>query len=485
MLIRQTLAYLPAQLLGPLVQFATAIVLTHFLNAAEYGVTMLVFASQELIYILCLAWWTTYMMRYAGAFADGEAKTRFAQTERGVLLATAIFQMVGTLGVVAISVPQASAFFFASAVFFILSRSYLHFLADQARKAEAILDYSLLQIAAPLLGLALAFAAYLRFDPTPEHILSLFALAQAGVGLVAGHRLGKLPRWGMIDRPILKAALAFGYPVVLSSAFGWLATNGIRFVIQSMLGAAALGLLSVGWWLAQRLTTVAAMLVTAAAYPLAVRAFESGDREAALRQLSDNSALLLAMIVPATFGVIAINEPMTKLLVASEYHAATIAILPWALTGAAIRSFRAHSWDQLYLLFEAPYPMLVVEVVEALVTLAAAAWGAYSGGILGAVIGTTLACAVVTAGDYLYLHLRYAIRAPFWQFARILVAGAGMYLALLALPGLGLAIEARWPSILLAILIGGVLYAAAMAMLFPLMAREAFRYVSLRLRRGG
>lgn len=483
MLIRQTIAYLPAQLLGPLVQFATAIVLTHFLAAADYGATMLVFASQELIYILCLAWWTTYMMRYAGGFTEEKARERFRQTERGILAITGVLQMIGTLAVVAISLPGASLAFYLGAMLFTFSRSYLHFLADQARKAEAILDYSLVQIAAPLIGLGLAMGTSLFVALRPEHILALFAFAQGGIGVLVGQRLGTLRHWGKIDRETLKAALAFGYPVVVSSAFGWIATNGIRFIVQSMLGAAALGLLSVGWWLAQRLTTVAAMLVTAAAYPLAVRAFESGDRPAALRQLSDNSTLLLAMIAPATFGVVAINDPMTRLMVAPEYHAVTIAILPWALVGAAIRSFRAHGWDQLYLLFEAPYPMLVVEVIEAIVTVAAAACGAYTGGILGAVIGTTLAGAAVATCDYLYLHVRYQIRAPFWQFTRILVAAGSMYLALGALPSLGLAIQPHWGSIALAIVIGGITYAAAMALLFPLMARQAFGAVLTRLQR--
>ena len=63
MLIRQTIAYLPAQLIGPLSQFAMAIVLTHWLGAAEYGLTMLIFASQELTFRVSLAWWTSYMMR--------------------------------------------------------------------------------------------------------------------------------------------------------------------------------------------------------------------------------------------------------------------------------------------------------------------------------------------------------------------------------------------------------------------------------------
>lgn len=482
MLIRQTLAYLPAQLLGPLVQFATAIVLTYLLGAADYGITMLIFASQELVFILCLAWWTTYMMRYAGSLPDDAARERFRQTERGVLMVTGLLQIIGTFGVVMVSVPGASLGFYLAAALFTFSRSYLHFLAERARKEAAIVDYSLIQIVAPLLGLGLAILLATAIKLTPEQILFLFAIGQAAIGFHVGRRLGLLRHWGPIDRETFRAAFAFGYPVVVSSAFGWVSTNGIRFIVQNTAGIAALGLMSVGWWLAFRLSNLAAMLVTAAAYPLAVKAMENGDRPAALRQFSDNSALLLAMIAPATFGVIAINEPMVRLLVAADFHDMTIAILPWALACAAIRAFRAHGWDQLYLLFEAPYPMLVVEVIEAIVTLAATLVGVLYGGVLGAVIGTTVAGIAVAIGDYAFLHVRFGIRAPFWQFARILLAAATMFLALRALPGLGFAITPHWTSVLITITIGGMIYGAALAALFPRLAMGSAQFVLARLR---
>ena len=45
MLIYQTLLYLPAQLLGPAVQFLAAVAWTHWLSPSEYGVVALVIAE--------------------------------------------------------------------------------------------------------------------------------------------------------------------------------------------------------------------------------------------------------------------------------------------------------------------------------------------------------------------------------------------------------------------------------------------------------
>ena len=50
MLLRQTLLYLPAQLVGPFALFIAAVVWTHLLPPDAYGTLMLVMAIQELIF---------------------------------------------------------------------------------------------------------------------------------------------------------------------------------------------------------------------------------------------------------------------------------------------------------------------------------------------------------------------------------------------------------------------------------------------------
>ena len=47
MLIRQTLLYLPAQLLGPLAQLAAIVLWTHWLDPNEFGLFTLAMAMQE------------------------------------------------------------------------------------------------------------------------------------------------------------------------------------------------------------------------------------------------------------------------------------------------------------------------------------------------------------------------------------------------------------------------------------------------------
>jgi O-antigen/teichoic acid export membrane protein len=466
-LIRQTLAYMPAQILSPLAQFATAIILTHYLPPEGYGLTMLIFASQELIYQALLSWWSSYYLRYAGSFAETTRQQALRSTESAVLLASTVLQLVVTIALVRIVAPDASGLLFAGACFYVVTRSYLGYLSEKARREGDILAYSLLQIGGPLGGLALTLALMTILPVAPERVLLDFAIAHFLVSAALAWRLGVLVKPGRVDRAIIGAAFAFGAPILISNIFGWFAAHGIRFVVQYGASPTALGLLSVGWGIAIRITAVAAMVVAAAAYPLAVRALERGDTEGARNQISTNSALLLGLIAPSTAGIIAIQDPFVTLLVAAEYQAITIAILPWALVGSAIRNLRMHGWDQMYLLFEAPRAMVTLESIEALLTALASFIGLMMGGLVGAVTGAALAALVIALADYLYLNRRFGLHAPLSFYVRILVSTGLMYLTLHTLPRLGLPLKADWLSVGLTVAIGAAIYGMLIAMLFP------------------
>lgn len=467
MLIRQTLAYLPSQLFGPLLQFAAVITLTHFLSPADYGLTMLVFTTQELIFLVCLFWWTSYLQRYAGQFESEAERRAFRATENVVLVVSTAVQILATsLLVVTVFGPHSPIFWLASCAF-VITRSYLGYLGERARFEVRIKDFSILQIAPPLLGLILSIGALEVFGARPGLVLLAFALVQLIVGLVMGLRMRMFEPLFAADRTILKAALALGSTMILAGALQWGAANGVRFVVQLIGGAAPLGLLSVSWGIAQRLAAMAGMLVTAAAYPLAVRAMHAGDVDGARHQISANSALLLLVMAPAVAGVIAIDAPMMRLLVAPEFQEVSIAILPAAIIAAGLRNMRVHGWDQLYLLFEAQPAMLVLGGVEVVFLILGSVVGLMVAGIYGAVVANAIVTIIAAFIDYLYLRSRFGLRAPFGQYARIVLAALIMLGALRLAGHYGWLIAPHWGAVAAAVMVGSLIYAAMLAILFP------------------
>src|SRR6185437_1232076 len=92
MLLRSTLLYLPAQIVGPLFQLVSVVVWTHIVGESTLGVITLVTATQELLQAVFLLWWYQYTLRFFGTVQDGEHADRFYRTENAVLLLSVVVQ---------------------------------------------------------------------------------------------------------------------------------------------------------------------------------------------------------------------------------------------------------------------------------------------------------------------------------------------------------------------------------------------------------
>src|SRR5262245_48347091 len=60
MMIRHSLLYLPAQIIGPLMQLVAMVVWTHLVSEHTLGVITLVIATHELLQVAFLAWWSQF-----------------------------------------------------------------------------------------------------------------------------------------------------------------------------------------------------------------------------------------------------------------------------------------------------------------------------------------------------------------------------------------------------------------------------------------
>ncbi|MDK9697211.1 MAG: oligosaccharide flippase family protein [Siculibacillus sp.] len=481
MMLRQTLLYLPAQLLGPLAMFVAAVVWTHLLDAETYGVVSYVLAAQELVYMATIAWWSLFALRFRAAM-DADRRRRLAEADNAVVLGGAILQTIGAVPVLmTLDTTPTGAFFLASAVLF-TTRSLLTHYSEIARTEAAILTYTIAQLAGPLFGTLASFVGVITFGASPTAAIAGIAAVQTlGLALVM-IRLGVKPKVVLPRRDLIGEALLYGMPMLATGMLAWVATNVIRLIVDHMAGAAALGLLSVGWGLGQRVSTVAAMLLTAAAFPIAVRLYESGDENGAMKQLSDNGSMLFALLAPTTAGVAMVSEPLVDLMIAEPFRAATVAILPLAVLAASIRNQRVHHVDQVFLLHAAPARLLPLFAIEALGCIAGSILGLTWGGtgvsglvaaVLGCVVGTLVA-AMVTLGVAMR---EYRLRPQWSRWARILAATGTMCAVLAAIPwGDG------WLALAGEIVVGVIVYGGALAVLFS--SERSFLITKLRRRTG-
>ena len=460
MLLQQTLLYLPAQLLGPAFQLLAAVAWTHFLSPSEYGVLTLVIVSQELIFYLCLYWWSQYTTRYYAAHQQDDSVGRFQPTENAMLLGNVALQALAAGLALALADPAWDAALMIAAIVFTATRSLNAHLAERARACGQIGAYTLAQTMGPVLGCVIGFVAIIGGKADAASVLAGFALAQILALPLLWHMLGLGFAVGL-DRGILGVAIRFGSPLLGAAVVAWLSVNGLRVIVDKFEGAAAVGLVSVGWSLGQRAASVAAMLVTAAAYPLAVNRLVTHSRAAALAQLSQSGALLLGIIAPVTAGLLIVNQTAVELLIGAEFQSITLAILPIAVLSGAVRNLRLHYADQTFLLCERTEVALLVCAVEALLTLPLCLLGLLEWGLVGACMGCLIAHILAALISIVIAVRGFTLPIPHVHVGKIALATLLMAVLLTAVP---------WPptrlGLSLEVLCGGLAYLVAVTLLY-------------------
>ena len=475
MLIRQTFLYLPAQLLGPAMQFVAAIVWTHYLSPEAYGVLMFLMVAQELVFVLCLSWWSHYTLRFFGTLETTEQREHYRRVEGVVFLVSAGLQIIA-LGVVLIFLSaDVTPLLVLTSMCYTIARSISNHLGERARAGGHILAYTIAATAGPLGGFLLAFLLVVKVHASPDIAMTGFALAQlaALLWLFVAMRVTLLRV--TFDRVLLGQALRFGLPLMAGGVVGWISMNGIRAIVDYQKGVEAVGLISVGWGLGQRLSATVAMLVTAAAFPLAVKKFHNESEAEGLKQLSLSGALLYSLMAPACAGLLLVGPLVTELFIAVPFQPVTLVVLPLAVLAGAVRNMRLHFADQVLLLFERTKTSLALNVFESLAVIAGCFIGlsfSLEYAALGCLIGSLIAAIV----GFVMASVTFKLPMPWLHALKISLATAAMSFGIWFVP---------WAKILgdsaarlaAEILTGATIYALALVLLY---ARDIQNFVRAR-----
>lgn len=476
MLFRQTLLYLPAQLLGPLLQFAAAIVWTHFLAPTEMGVLALIVAAQELIVVGTLSWFTFYTIRHYDPSAPRDGKQAFLATETAVVGAASLIAAVSVLLLPWVIETQWTTGLIAASLLYTLTRNIATHWTDRSRAEGDTVTYSIQQILWPLLGLTLGTVFVNIYGGSAAAVLAGYGIAQVITLIACARRMDFVTSIANASRSIVSAAYRYGFPLLVGCFLFWIANNGLRYVLEHAEGAAAVGLVTVGCGLGLRAANMAAMLVTAAAFPLAVAHSREHGLDAGQSQLIRNGVLLLAVLAPVGVGLWLVATPLIELLVAEPFREMTAAVLPLATLAGIARNLRIHFATQVFVLREDMRFVLINDTIDAVAAILGAIIGLAMGGLVGAVAGSAVGAIVSLIIDFAIGAVRHRFHFPFADLGRIGLATTVMALAVLAFPeGHGAAFVG------LEAFVGAAVYGLMLALLYPEL-RQALAAYAARLR---
>jgi len=335
------------QLLGRflpgLIGFVVAAGLTRFLTPEQYGIYGLCAALSQLVSLAVFGWLGLSITRM-GTGRTGDP--RFANSVLAVF--AALSAVAGLAGGAALFLPlPAGIALVAPAV--VAGGIVLAYLDVASSFLTAALDFTgflMLNLMRAATGAALVFAAaYLVGKGLAVFFCSLAATTVVCLLFPRGIRFA---RASGVDRQIVGRLLSFGIPIAGSLCLFSLSAWSDRLILGIDAGIAAVGFYTAATVLVQNSLQLVAQAIGSAAYPLAVLAYETGNRVASDRQLEQNFIALLGVLLPGAIGLSLLAPNIVTILVAPGYRQAVVGLTPLLAAAAVIAGMRSNFVDRAF-----------------------------------------------------------------------------------------------------------------------------------------
>ncbi|MBS0475567.1 MAG: lipopolysaccharide biosynthesis protein, partial [Proteobacteria bacterium] len=326
MLLRHSLYYFFARGVPGLVNFAALALYTRLMAPEEFGRYSLVLSTVGLVDVMVFQWLRLVLGRFIPAHRDNPRAVQEAVLALFLALAAAVL-LAG--GLVALLWPDpVLRGLLAIGVALTLVQAWLQqdlTLASAqlqpGRYGRLMGGKSLLAI---IVGGWLAWLGFGAYGPLAGLIFGA-VLAWCSFGLRAWR--GVLPRWPESDQ--FRDYVAYGLPLVVTFALGWVIASSDRVIIAWLLDEAAAGVYAVGYDLPQQSLGLVLTIINTAAHPLATRRLEQEGIEAAGAQMRRNGELITTFAFTGAAALVALAPQLIDLIVGSAYRDGVLAVLPW------------------------------------------------------------------------------------------------------------------------------------------------------------
>lgn len=457
MLLRHSVIYLLARGLPGVINFLAIAIYTRLLSPEDYGRYALVIAGVGFFDVVFFQWLRLALLRFLPAHLE-DPKPLLSTVLAGFTLLALLTGGLGVLlaflwpditwrGLILLAVPL------------LWAQAWFELNLELARSKLQPWRYGLMSglkaVSALGFGMVLVLWGVGAYGPLLGLLLGMLL-----VGLLGARR-----DWGGISlregfswvkvRPLV----IYGLPFVASFALGFVVFSSDRFMLAWFLGEAAAGVYSAGYDLTWQTLGLLAAVINLAAYPLAVRAFESGGWDKARKQLEKNVSILLSVILPATAGFAVLSWPIANLVLGESFREVAL-LLPWIALANLIFSLKVYHADLAYQLSKRTQYQAGIAGLAAVVNLGLNLWWIPLFGMTGAAYATLVAYAVAMLASFVVGRALLPVPLPLLDLGKVAAATMVMTLVLLLLQGFG--VEVRSPFwLFLSVAVGGLVYLAA------------------------
>lgn len=385
-MLKTSLFYLGVRGINGVLSVTSVLVLSRMLSAEQYGVYSLALATISVLATTLFQWLAAGVSRLHAAYSD-QLPDLICEAYRIFAFIAVIVVILGII-VREMIFPQ-SEWVIAIIIGVGCIAIGLHSLNLQI--ANAGLDkrrYALLSTMRAFLAPVLAITA----------IACGFGANGAVAGFVLGALTSSLFFHARIEFQFHQNSprarhelITFGLPLVVSLFSTTILDVSDRFIINSFLGAAAVGVYAATYDITQQTIGVALNVFYLAAFPKITRAWESGgamNAAVTMRKLARS----LILMVPVAVGImIGLSEDLSGLLLGAAIGGSSIGIMPWVATAIALGCIKSYFLDVGLSLQKKTHRLMQITVMMAIINVALNIVLIPIFGLVGAAIATALA----------------------------------------------------------------------------------------------
>ncbi|MCL1143251.1 polysaccharide biosynthesis C-terminal domain-containing protein [Shewanella gaetbuli] len=339
----------------------------------------------------------------------------FKDTSLYVIYISVIIQVMLSMIVILMVFDSYDFWLLVISVSFIVFRNINQHLVTVASVENDTFTYNFLSLVGPVLGLIIGFVLLYIFDDNAIYPLVGFGFAELiGLSYITYLKRRNIRKL-RINFAIIKDGFKYGLPLVLAGLLSWLGLNSSRYILEGIMGLSAVGFFAVGFGLGQRAASMASMIVTSAALPLAIRVTNESGLNAGVRQLSDNFCLLFCVLLPSLVGMFLVQEDLVMLFISEDFVQDTLVVLPWSILSGGLFAIIYNYLNHYFILAKKTYFLIYIDGALALLVILFSFVLINMYGVVGAAMSMSLASLVLIIALMFYLILNTGFVVP-WFF---------------------------------------------------------------------
>ena len=334
---KDTLMYLPAQLVPALIGIISMPIYTSFFAPAKYGLYFVVIATVEFFRALLSGWLGQSALRFFDGFSRQEKENEFFTTLFfGWLIIVclgigvgevALFLLKNVLGMELFSLLQIGLWVFAST----LTSSILFILLRAKRQSAA---YAVFRVTTSVARLGLVVILVLVMNMDVESLLwGVLVIDICSIVIMTTKlRVLSYVSFKKFSCSIMMQFLNYGLPLTGSALSFWILSLSDRYIIQGFRGAKEVGLYSISYNAASKSLNLVVVVLMLAAFPVILNSWNSHGKETTERLISSLIRYYFLIVTPMLIGVTVLAKPIITVLASPEYLQG-YKILPWVAFG--------------------------------------------------------------------------------------------------------------------------------------------------------